>query len=258
MMMTCMTMVLAACVATQEADPAVPAEDWLTRIEAKAADVRSLSAKITYTREQALLGDRQHRYGTLDYEAGPPAKFVARFDKLAVDGALHAMDKTYVFDGRYLVERDEDERIWSRWELAREGEAADLLALGEGPFALPLNMKKDAVLARFHVTPGSEDDGGKLVHLILTPKVPMDVTRVDLWFDAATLLPTRARQTEENGNATDVKLRELVVNPENIEDHDRYNTSPPEASKAPEAANWQVNDHPLPAEDTAKTPAATE
>lgn len=242
-MVIALLMMVACAGVVEDASQPGPAEVWLDKIEAKAGEVQTLSAKVVHVREQGMFKDTQARTGTLVYESGPPAKFRAQFDKLVVDDALHDMRKTYVFDGRYLVERDDDERIWSRWELAREGETVDLLAIGEGPFALPLSMKKDAVLERFDVAVGDKDEDGKLVHLVLTPKKEMDVTRVDLWFDAQTLLPTRARQ-EEGEDATDVRLRDTVVNPERAVD--AFDTSPPSG------ANWQISDTPLPVEETAE------
>ena len=201
----------------QAAEPS-RAEVWLDKIEAKAAEVSALSAKLTYVREQNLLGGKQTRYGTLVYQAGPPAKFRANFDKLAESGVLHEMNVTFIFDGRYLVERDNDERIWTRRELAREGESVDLLAFGQGPFSLPLNMKKAEVLDRFTVeaADGGEDQP---VHLVLTPREDqdMDVTKVELWFERDTLLPIRARQEEET-DAMDMKLRETAVNPPSLEE----------------------------------------
>ncbi len=256
--MLVMLMGLVACAQTpaaapvQEQSPVDPAVDhWLTLIEAKAHEVKTLRAKLNYTREQGLLGDVQRRFGELIYQAGPPAKFCARFDKIVVDDAVHGMDKTYTFDGRYMVERDGDEKIFSRWELAKEGETADLLTLGEGPFALPLNMNKSQVLSRFEVA--LADDGkDEPVHLVLTPRegVEMDASKVELWFDRDTLLPVRARtENEEREDASDVKLREVELNPQDIPD-DAFNAD------LPDDASWRVNDYQMKDAESADTSKA--
>ncbi|MCC6680596.1 MAG: outer membrane lipoprotein carrier protein LolA [Phycisphaeraceae bacterium] len=221
---------------TAAVDPVV--EQWLTKIEARAQEVKTLRARLNYTREQGLLGDMQRRFGQLIYQAGPPARFCARFDQIVVDDAVHGMDKTYTFDGRYMVERDGGEKIFSRWDLAKEGETADLLTLGEGPFALPLNMNKSQVLSRFEVA--LADDGeDQPLHLVLTPRqdVEMDASKVELWFDRDTLLPVRARtENEDREDASDVKLREVELNPDDIAD-EAFNTD------LPDDASWQVNEY---------------
>jgi len=231
---------MTACAAAPQVDADVTAADWLTQIERKTEQVHALRAKVVYIREQGVLGDVQHRYGFLVYQAGPPAKFAISFDRIAVSGAVRPMDKTYVFDGRYMAERDGDEKIYSRWELVREGEEADLLALGEGPFALPLNLKKDAVLERFDVE--LLDDGeNKPVHLGLTPKpgAAMEVTRIELWFDRQTLLPVGARSiNEESENVTHIRLTDAAVNPDDLNDS-AFDTA------APQEAGWQINETPL-------------
>ena len=223
--------------ATKPADAGTnTAEAWLEKIERRAADIETLQAKLRYDRIQGLLGDEQRRLGTLAYDAGPPPRFRANFHKRIVNRRGDHIDRTWIFDGHWLAERNGDDKTFIRWELvAADEQAKDLLDLGEGPFALPLNMQKDAVLRRFDVTLIPEDD----VHLRLVPKDGMDIeqTQIDLWYDRETLLPTRCATMDDSENESIVELSDVVVN-EELNDVS-FDTSPPKGR------GWTVDEHPL-------------
>src|SRR5690606_9605697 len=93
--------------------PAVSPEvdAWLTKLEARSDEIRTLTARLRYDKIDALLGDEQRRFGMLHYQAGPPARFAVHFDRLVVDGNRgRQQNRWYVFDGRWLVERLDDEK----------------------------------------------------------------------------------------------------------------------------------------------------
>jgi hypothetical protein len=195
------------------------AEAWLERIEKNTDSTRSLSASLRYDRNQLLLGDKQRRFGTLVYQAGPPARFEIHFDKLLVDDHWTQPDLKYISDGRWLLKRDEENKTAVRYQLVADGEtAADAMTLGDGPFPVPLNLKKEKVLSRFNVAlfPPAEDDPDNSIHLRLTPREDneTDLVHIDLWFDRDTLTPTRVLSLDDSENQTEVRLSDTQINPD--------------------------------------------
>ena len=203
--------------------PPVTAQDWLDLIEKKAASIKTLRAKVRYDRVQELQGDEQRRFGTLVFVTGPPAKFSVRFHRMIADETPRKLDNAYTFDGKWLVERDNLAKKFIKLQVVSpdaDDERTDPLALGAGPFAVPLGAKKELMLKRFNVKlvkPG-EDDPPNTVHLSLVAKAGRDIEYedIDLWYDRKTLVPARAsaRQpgTEEVHiyHLTEVQLDEEV------------------------------------------------
>ena len=165
---------LSACAGPAVADDAAiapqpeTAEAWLDRLEADAQRLNTLKARVRVTSVQALLGDRSIRFGDLRYAAASgaeggdaeaqPARLAVTFDRILLDGQLQDADQAYVFDGRWLLERNGREMTATRRELAA-GDAAGLTQ-GEGPFPIPLNLNKRRVMERFEVElmPAGDDD----------------------------------------------------------------------------------------------------
>ena len=203
-------------------------ETWLERIEAAAGDVTTLTAKLRYDRNQLLLGDEQRRFGTLVYQAGPPPMFEVHFDKKFVDGAWTQPDLYYIYDGQWLLKRDHENKTAVRYQLVPDQDDDEQanpaeqvrgqMELGEGPFPIPLNLKKDRVLEKFEVQvqPAHEDDPTNSVHLTLTPRENhnTDLTAIDLWFDRDTLQPTSVSTLDDSETQTVVNLSEIVTNAE--------------------------------------------
>jgi hypothetical protein len=220
-----------------EAEPAPPAEIQhakddridrvLSRLETQAGAIDTLTARARMTSRVDLLDEETVRFGNLEYAATTddlPSRFAVRFDRLKMDGQIEPIDQAYIFDGTWLLDLDGDDRVATRRQMAREGEAADF-DLGEGPFPIPLNLKKDRVLARFAVSlldpaaddpkPQSADDAG-VTHLRLDPKpqIDLDAVQIDLWFDHGTGLLLRAVTLQDDGDSTTVDLFNLDANAE--------------------------------------------
>lgn len=195
---------------------------WLDRIEARSAAVKSLHAQLMVDRIQNLVGDRQRRFGTMVYDAGPPGRFAVHFDRLLVDRRLDHDQRHYVFDGQWLVERYEKDKLYIKRQVVapRDGQASagdrdDPLALGTGPFVVPVQLKKASLLKRFSAElVGLESDGSSTtIHLRLVPKPGHAIawTQVDLWYDHQTLLPRRARTIDDSENESVVVLSDVRV-----------------------------------------------
>ena len=219
-------------------------DQWLDRIEARAQEIRTLRAAVRYDRVQGLLGDHQRRFGTLAYDAGPPARFAVHFDRLLVFDVQRRQDRTFIFDGRWLAEKIGEDQLFIRRELVpeqHEGEL-DLLALGEGPFALPLNLEKRKLLERFDVTlvaERSEAEGlEETLHLRLEPRehVRIDHDWIEIWYHRETLLPVQVHAEREEAEESSI-IR--LMRPElNVSvDESAFDTS------APAEPGWDVQEH---------------
>ena len=191
-------------------DPEV--EAWLTRIEFAHDAITSLRAAITYDRNQLKLGDRQRRYGSLVYSAGPPARFAIHFHHLKVNRRRLERNRWYIFDGRYFIERLDDQKQFFRRELAPPGTEGRRVSLtmGEGPFLVPLPLRKAPLLSRFVVTivPPGESAMPNAVHLRLIPRNDrrMEVRRIDIWLDKQRLIPVKALTIDRSHYESIVKI----------------------------------------------------
>ncbi|MCC7145855.1 MAG: hypothetical protein IT443_05370 [Phycisphaeraceae bacterium] len=240
------------------------AEEWLDRIAKRHRSLKTLKATLVYDRLQGILGDKQRRFGTLFYTAGPPGKFALHFDRLLVDERLEKQDRWYIFDGHWLIERLDERHQFLAHEIvpprstpgSTPGSAPgsdgvneprtsvsgdsppansdatkspDPLALGQGPFAVPISPDKDRLLRRFSavVIESAEDDPANSVHLRLYPKpgARIDYTQVDSWYDRDSLMPLRVRTIDDSENESLVQLSKVEENP--MLDEKLFNTKPP-------------------------------
>ena len=184
--------------------PPVTAEDWLDLIEKETASIKTLHAKVRYDCVQELQGDEQRRFGTLVFVAGPPARFAVHFHVMIEGETPRKLDDWFIFDGKWLVERYNLAKKFIKTQVVSpdaDAERTDPLALGAGPFAVPLGAKKEVILKRFNVklAKPEEDDPPDTVHLSLVAKAGRDIEfeNIDLWYNRKTLIPVRAaaRQT---------------------------------------------------------------
>ena len=246
-----------------KADPQVaPAHDkeaatWLERLEAAAAEHHTLRARVRMRSIQDLLDDETIRFGDMGYARGHtqgdatlPTRFAVVFDRLkAQEAALEVINRRYVYDGHWLLDVDAQAHTATRREVvAAEAVGDRAMQWGDGPFLVPLNLKKDRVLERFDVAlaqPNADEDPkaeAGSIHLVLTPRanVEMDATQLDLWFDRTTLLPLRAASMQSDGDQTVIDLFEVAVNVDLPAD--AFNTA------LPDETGWELQTVPLDAD----------
>lgn len=233
---------LVACsagVALAEDAPALPEFDspraLFEALETADAEIDTFEAKIQYDRVFILQQDRHTRLGDLAFavdRAGerPTRAFAVTFDTLIVDDKASDEDEHYVFDGRWYVEKHASEKQFIRREVAPPGSDFDPLALGEGPFPIPIGQKAESILARYDaaLTPVLEPiehdpsyrsfvegRADELVCVVLTPKNEEDdngFRRLALWYERESLLPVLARTTVKGGDLSFVRLIGKRVN----------------------------------------------
>jgi len=240
---------------TTQTQPAAPAaseeaQAWLERIDAAGQKLKTLQGTLRYEVVQGAMGDKQVRMGSLYYDAAAPAKFAVHFDRLLASRRLIRDDRWYIFDGQWLVEKMVEQKQFIKRQLVdlektqEDGQppSANPLADGQGPFALPITLKKDAVLRKHRVDliAFKAGDPANSIHLKLTPHVLQrgEFSRIDLWYDTTTLLPVRVQTIDETENETTVILSEVKID-EQIESI-RFDTAEPPASEG-----WTVELKPL-------------
>lgn len=202
--------------------------DLLDRLERSAADLSGFTADIAYEKEDATLGRRELRTGTLIYRLDQTAgdkSFAVLFDSTIIGRSKRDEPRHYIFNGRWLAEIDHVNKVFIKREIVPPGKHLDPLKLGEGPFPLPIGQPKSEVLARFDVTAADLPKEGMLKvfkpedveALLLVPKPgakeAQEFAKVELFYDKATLLPVGIKTVEANGDRKIVRLTNLQRNP---------------------------------------------
>jgi len=132
----------------------------LTELETADRGMRDLRARIIYDRIDRVLGDRQYRFGELLFRDRTPdgqanragmRSFVVRFKTYADLDVQRELNESWAFDGRWLIERNNDDRTFRKREITRAGEEVDPLRLGEGPLPIPIGQRKEDILSRYQV-----------------------------------------------------------------------------------------------------------
>ena len=156
------------------------------------------------------------------YESGPPARYAIHFQRVLVDKRADEQSRWYIFDGRWMVEKLEDQKQFFAHELVAPNSPAERsnpLAMGEGPFAVPIGAEKDRILKRYVVTvtlpdAASKDEPANSVRLTLKPRPGQrnNFTQIDFWYDRDKLTPLQARTEDESENVSLIVLKDVKTN----------------------------------------------
>jgi len=229
----------AACAAAEIAppeglDPVV--WDRLGEIERAGVGIRTLTARITMREVNDLTLASTTRTGRLVYRAAGsasddapthPRALAVLFDSRIDGNRRRPQSLHYVFSGRWLVEIDVDQKMFTRYEVAGAGEDFDPMRLGQGPVPLPVGQPRDEVLRRFTVMPGELPDEGPLsrlagdesvyvLHLepIAGSQGSMDMRSLLLVYSAVHHLPLGVQVVTPEGDLRTARLDDLTINPE--------------------------------------------
>ena len=210
------------------------AHEFLQRLEHADDDVRTYHAKISYTKRHKLIGDEITRRGELSYRVGEEGRtFAVVFTTLDADGQRNEIDERLVFDGRFLVEKNEAQKIYTRRELAPPGERIDPLQLGEGPIPIPIGQQAEEIERRYDAEVLAYDDGsvgeskadeyrlGDTVQLRLVPKAEFreesEFAEIRLWYREPSLRPRLAYTVSRSGDESFVVLIGAKVNSDSFD-----------------------------------------
>lgn len=143
----------------------------LTALERAGDQVRGLAAEVRYDRYSPLMGDRQTRIGKLYFEnprageegapggEGKGKRFAILFQQLFLGQQKREDQKSYIFDGEWLIERIPSEKLVIKRQIVAPGEQFDPLRIGQGPLPIPIGQPKSEILARFNVELRPVTDG---------------------------------------------------------------------------------------------------
>ena len=167
----------------------------LAALEARGADLRTLSADVELAEVDTITGGGFTRRGHLwlrDPQGDPVLR--VRFDERIEGRKLKTNVLDYRLADNVLVEQDHAKRSVSERRLAPAGERIDLFKLGEGPFPLPVGQSAEDVRRAFEVETLPAGDGPPdTVGLLLTPRpgtaVAKDAAEIELWVGVADALP---------------------------------------------------------------------
>lgn len=187
---------------------AVPQVDQiLDRLEKKGDQVRDIQSRITFSKIDPVLEDKQIFYGILRFkEDKPNPRFFIRFDKFTQEGMTRDVKEWHVFDGQWYIEAREKTKTIVKRQVVRPGETVNVFRLGQGPFPLPFGQKKADIEKHFSVKliePQATDPANSF-HVECTPKPSSDMEKrygkIDFYIDKAMDLPVRVRTTEKGEN----------------------------------------------------------
>lgn len=249
------------------------ADDLLAALETADASISTLRADIRFDRVLVVEGDRQRREGTLYFRNGPrlhearrlgvpPRAFAVHFDSFLVGNRREQRPDIFIFDGEWLVEILPDERLCEKSRVVGPDEDSDPLAIGQGPFPLPIGQRRADILARYEASLLSQDDGldpeaaaylagGRHYQLRLVPRGPdaadADFTEIRIWYTERTLLPRLARAINADGDVSSV----LLINLRTGEDLPpaAFDTSVPGEGWDVQIHEWRRPGRRVPAED---------
>lgn len=214
------------------------ADDLLTALETADRGIHHLAADLTHTnRPSELIGDKPTiKRGKLYFQnarvdqPNGARRFQVDFTEVEFDNKRLPESQSFVFDGRWLVDRHPKDRQQFKYELAAPGQTTDPLAIGEGPFPIPIGQKKDRILDRFtcELLAGDKDFpippnipnfkppqwAIDSYQLKLTPRPgsreARDFNSVSIWYRKADLLPQMAKTMKTDDTSDEILLLNTV------------------------------------------------
>jgi len=217
----------------------------LDRLEEKGRTIRGLGCKLTYRYVTVEpVEDAQVKEGELLFAVDQPnSKFLIHFTKLLAEGVAVDREEYFLFDGEWLIERNDKARTVIRRQIVRPGEKVDPFKLGKGPFPLPFGQKREDILRNFKVTlePFEVGDPRNTDHLHCVPlpntELASKYSRVEIYVDRELELPTRiVTERLTDGNRIEVDFKD--VNTNEAPAQSRFRIEVP--------AGFEVTEEPLP------------
>lgn len=203
------------------------AMELLELLESAGQRYQSLRADLSYHVLMKQLGDQELRKGYVAYlnpQGDEPGKFRVHFDSLRLgEGKPIKEVEDYAFDGHYLVMAKHKIKEMTFVQVTAEGERAQPMKLGEGPFPLPFGQNVQDVLTRFDATTkGATEGPAGTRYLRLVPKPEQaeqaSFTRLEMWIDPQTALPARLVSEDPSRNVTTVDFTNIKTDPK-LEDN---------------------------------------
>ena len=223
--------------ATAAADlpkPTLTADELLSKLETADKDLRTITAQIQYVKQfpEEQGGGSHTRRGVLSFANKDPGltvgkprrQFAVTFNELILGTTRRVEPRSFVFDGAFLVERDEVNKQFFKKRVVAEGSTADPMRIGEGPLPLPIGQRRADIVGRFEVAAVSPlenvPEGEKFAklrellakahQLKLSPRAgtpqAKDYREIRLWYRGDDFLPVFAQSITPDGSRHEVFL----------------------------------------------------
>ncbi len=174
----------------------------------------NLSAKVDYIVDLMTTGDTETRAGAIQYQADPQ-KFRIAFDTVQVnDEKLQKKQVEYAFDGQWFTVSKFDIKNMTKYQVVPQGQKAEPLKLGQGPFPLPVGQATDDVLKYFVAVTRDlrkgEPAGSLYVELTTRPQFEKEFNfrKLEAWVDPKTGMPIKIVSYERNKNIVTVTFKD--------------------------------------------------
>lgn len=217
----------------------------LQMLQDRGLTLKEFEARLRYQVLHTRDGTTEVNRGLAAYLMDTPARVAIVLEDLIIDGNIadKNLEHQFVFDGKWLIERDPKKKIFRKVQVAKAGSNPFKL---RGPLPMPIGQKVADVLADFAVTavadkiisPDTRPKADKalpadVVHLQLTPRKAdaFDFAQLDLWVDPATQLPLKLVKEGLDGNTTTIWLSEVLVNKGGVATLPVFNVKEPAKSE---------------------------
>lgn len=215
------------------------ADDLLNALQNADASFRSMVANLQKTKIFGELegGGKQINTGRVVFLSEPGASggskgrrmFQVDFLTTIVDNVQRNEQRTFIFDGEWFVERKPDVKQIHKRQIVAPGQIVDPLAIGEGPFPIPIGQRRERILERFDAEIRPSDDfpdkdmvGGvppqlkDTYQLLLTPREGMRESKqfqnIRIWYRKDNLLPVVARTSKRDDSIEIFVLTQIKIN----------------------------------------------
>lgn len=218
--------------------------ELLTALGEQDKSTTTLKGDVRYTTIQSLEGDMQIRYGNLairnddNADAALSRRYAVRFNQLIVGDRYEEIQEHYIFDGRWFVERNPEEKQFNKHELVPQGETLDPMELmRDAPFWVSLGHDQDRLFNNYDITLHNATVGlvdntdfpelaslaeqphvQGTTQLMLVPKQGTefedDWEFVRIWVNTETLLPALYLKQDWTGDLQVVELFQTTRNAE--------------------------------------------
>jgi hypothetical protein len=211
--------------ASQPNDVAPAVMQLLKDMEAAGGRYKTIQSDVTMEIIDRLTGDSEKRTGWIAYRKGVdeknPGGFRVHFATLKQgDGPTIEDNLDYAFDGQYLTVAKHRIKNMTRYQVAAEGEKAEPMKLGQGPFPLPFGQNAEEVVSHFEVTsrPREEADPKDTTYLKFIPRKDqreeINFRQMEMWVNPKTALPVKITSRDKDKKNTLVIFENLVPNAE--------------------------------------------
>lgn len=207
--------------------PSMSVDTALWGLERAGSNFESFAANVVFEKHRSFENDTERRFGRIVLDGqGSERRIGCRIDRF-IDGGGRSIESKarFIYDDGWFGDVNLADRSFIKRRIVAPGTKVDPLNLGSGPLALPFGQPVEELRARFEVSMASVPQS-PLVATVIRPESVCGVRLkpkpgtayaeksafIDVFFDAATLMPRLGNMAEVNGDNSMVILIRPVAN----------------------------------------------